>query len=84
MPLARACSSSFFMAGSEAMHRGRVPQVGGTKSSISRAVVFGSTVTGFSAGAGGAFTLGHSSTMVCAPDSAGISAARAAARVHQR
>ncbi len=36
------------------------------KSSISRAVVFGSTVTGFSVGAAGALVLAHSSTMLFA------------------
>jgi hypothetical protein len=43
------------------------------KSSIKSAVVFGSTVTAFSSGALGAFTLAHSSTIL----------ARAWAKRHQ-
>ena len=58
--------SSFFIAGIVARQRGRLPQFWFMKSSISSAVVFGSTVTGLSAGAGGAFTLAHSSTMSAA------------------
>jgi hypothetical protein len=46
--------------------RGRLPQFWFMKSSISSAVVFGSTVTGLSSGGGGAFTLAHSSTMLAA------------------
>src|SRR5208282_3131306 len=40
-----------------------LPQFWLMKSSNSSGVVLGSTVTGLSAGAGGAFTLAHSSTM---------------------
>ena len=64
MPLARASASSFFIAGKVAMQRGREVQLGLTKSSTSRAVVFGSSVAGFNSGAAGALMLAHSSTMV--------------------
>src|SRR5579862_8882081 len=68
MSLLRALARSCFTLGSEATQRGRrwSLQVCLTKSSINRAVVLGSTVTGLSSGAGGAFTLDHSLMMVWA------------------
>src|SRR5262245_4350940 len=66
-PAARAAVSSFLIFGIWEMHRGlRVGlQVCWLKSSISSAVVLGSTVTGFSAGAGGGVTDAHSSMIIC-------------------
>ena len=63
---ARAPASSCLAAGSVAGQRGRTfsLQFCLTKSSIKSAVVLGSMVTPFSSGAGGAFTLDHSSMMV--------------------
>jgi len=63
---ARAASSSFFMAGIVSRQRGRFPQFWFMKSSMSSAVVLGSTVTGFSVGAAGALVPAHSSTMLFA------------------
>ena len=53
------------------------------KSSIKSAVVFGSTVTAFSSGALGAFTLAHSSTILaaCVGEASAISTAAAANRL---
>src|SRR5437667_11362321 len=76
MPWARAASMSFLTVGTVATQRGRAPQLPFMKSSTSSAVVLGSTVTGLSAGTGGAFTLAQSATM--SPAHAG-SAAKAAA-----
>src|SRR6266436_1839376 len=67
-PLARASASSFSILGMEATQRGRpsVLQNCLMKSIIKSAVVLGSAVTGLSSGAGGVFTLDHSSMMVWA------------------
>src|SRR4029079_12104897 len=54
------------------------------KSSISRAVVFGSTVTGFSVGAAGALVLAHSSTMLFAWAGSVSAATMAAAAIKLR
>src|ERR1039458_3117988 len=62
-PWARASVRSFFNVGIDAIQRGRLVQFGLNKSSISSAVVFGSIVTGFSSGGGGAFAFAHSSMM---------------------
>src|SRR6476660_5183608 len=69
MPAPRAVASNLATFGIDAMQRGRrsVLHVCLLKSSISSAVVFGSTVTAFSAGAGGTFTVDHSSTIDAAP-----------------
>ena len=56
---ARASPTSFFIAGSAATQRGRLPQVWFIKSPIISAVVFGSTVTALISGAAGVFTLGR-------------------------
>src|SRR6516164_9604791 len=65
-PFARASARSFSTLGIEATQRGlfSLLQVCLTKSITKSAVVFGSTVTALSSGAGGAFTLDHSSIMV--------------------
>src|SRR5215510_10573660 len=60
---ARAASRIFFTLGTLARQSGREPQLHFMKSSRSSAVVFGSTVTGLSSGAGGVFTLAQSATM---------------------
>src|SRR5215470_7400463 len=60
---ARAASRIFFTLGTLAWQRGRTPQLAFMKSSRRSAVVFGSTVTGLSSGAGGAFTVAQSATM---------------------
>jgi hypothetical protein len=55
------------------------------KSSISKAVVFGSTVTGFSTGGGGTLTPAYTSTMSTAPAGAvDIDIVKAAAAVATR
>src|SRR3990172_2946853 len=48
----------------DATHRGRAPQICFTKSSMSRAVSFGSIFAGLSSGGDGALTVAHSSTIV--------------------
>ena len=58
--------------------RGRWPQFWFMKSSISKAVVLGSSVTGLSCGGGGAFTFAHSSMIVWAPTGEPISPTPAA------
>src|SRR5271169_1201404 len=58
------------MVGRLAIQAGRFPQFWLMKSSIRSAVVFGSTVTGFSVGGGGAGTDAHLSTIVS--DAAGV------------
>src|SRR3954454_17589416 len=63
MSWARAASMSFLTLGAVAPQRGRTPQFPFIISSTRSAVVLGSTVTGFSCGAGGAFTLAHSAMM---------------------
>src|ERR1700720_2111873 len=60
MSWARAVSRSFLTLGTVAMQRGRAPQFPFMKSRTKSAVVFGSTVTGLSSGAGGSFTPAHS------------------------
>src|SRR6266404_5579799 len=78
-PLARASASSFSILGMEATQRGRLSVLQNClmKSIIKSAVVLGSAVTGLSSGAGGVFTLDHSSMMVWA--GAGAPQARATA-----
>src|SRR3954462_8769119 len=63
MLAARAASSSFLTLRTVARQRGRTPQLLFIISSTSSAVVFGSTVTGLSSGAGGSFTPAHSPVM---------------------
>src|SRR5262245_16449497 len=75
MPCERAASISFLMVGMVATQRGRAPQLFFMKSSTSRAVVLGSTVTGLSSGADGGFTLAQSVTM--SPVKAGLVASAA-------
>ena len=65
---ARAAPRSFFAPGTLATQAGRLPQFWFMKSSISSAVVFGSTLTGFRAGAGGALMLPQSCTTLAACD----------------
>src|SRR5438045_2804779 len=60
---ARAASMSFLTMGTLARQRGRAPQLLFIMSSTRSAVVFGSTVTGLSSGAGGSFTFAHSLVM---------------------
>src|SRR6516165_10138303 len=75
---ARASSISFFTFGTLARQRGRTPQLFFPKSRTSSAVVFGSTVTELSSGAGGGVTLAHSAVMSPASADAAASAAIAA------
>src|ERR1035437_1074256 len=65
MPFARASFRSFWIAGIVSAQRGRACglQVCLTMSITSRAFVLMSTVTGLSAGGGGAFAFAHSSMM---------------------
>src|SRR4051795_12297534 len=67
-PFARAAASNFCALGSEATQRGFGAQFCLRKSSISSAVVAGSTLKALSSGAGGALIPGHSSMMVWADD----------------
>src|SRR3954454_2059334 len=63
MLAARAASSSFLTLRTVARQRGRAPQLLFIISRTSSAVVFGSTLTGLSSGAGGSFTPAHSPVM---------------------
>src|ERR1700720_2453326 len=63
MSAARAASRSRLTLGTMAAQRGRTPQFVFMKSRTKSAVVLGSTVTGLSSGAGGAFALLHSVMM---------------------
>src|SRR5262245_50236566 len=62
MPAPRARSCIALIVGSAATQRGRWPQFSCMKSSRNSAVVLGSTVTGFSSGGGGIWTVDHSLT----------------------
>src|SRR2546429_5693242 len=65
MSWARAASRRILTVATVARQRGRAPQLAFIISSTRSAVVLGSTVTGFSSGTGGSFTLAHSLMMPC-------------------
>src|SRR5262249_30205125 len=79
MSRARAASSSFLILGTVAPQRGRAPQFVFMRSRIRSAVVFGSTVAGFSSGTGGGFTVAHSVVMSFACEDRAASAVMTAA-----
>src|SRR5271170_7343033 len=77
----RATSMSFLTFGTLVRQRGRTPQLFFPKSRTSSAVVFGSTVTCLSSGAGGGVTFAHSAVISpantgAAPNAATIAAAQ--------